>query len=279
MKTKISFVKIFKAATISFKDAFDVFHASLFKVFVYFVILNLLMLLPLSIQVLSIENFDFERFGMNFTTTEIPEWIPEDLPSSCVFENRELDCGIDVMFVYEMDVNGDLYQVYINASNDFESDDSYAVVFYQTYFKVIINDNPLTLGYGGLEGMDFGTLVEMEQSEAASILFEGIFQSVKNLVFLPIVLFSNGALFIMNLLLVVLLAALSMLFKLNQSNYPSYANMIKLFMIASTIPALINVILGFYGLSAFTSLTYNFITPFIALAMYKASRRKLLIHS
>jgi maltodextrin utilization protein YvdJ len=123
--------------------------------------------------------------------------------------------------------------------------------------------------------MVFDSVMEENPEDAAAIIFEAFFQSVKRVFVLPLMLFVVGALFIMNLILITLLAALSMLFKFNQSNFPSYPNMIKLFMIASTIPALINVLLGFLGLSAFTSITYNFITPVIALLMYRASRQKL----
>jgi len=117
----------------------------------------------------------------------------------------------------------------------------------------------------------------MNQEEAATILFEQFFQSLKPVIVLPLMIIAIGALFLMNVILIVLLAAISMLFKFNQSNFPSYKNLIKLFMLASTIPAILNVSLGFLGLSAFTSLSYNFITPVIAFLMYRASRTKELI--
>mgnify|MGYP000875620495 CR=1 FL=1 len=117
----------------------------------------------------------------------------------------------------------------------------------------------------------------MDQTVAADILFQDFFQSVKPIIILPIILMGVGVLFIANLFLVVMISALSMLFKFNQSNFPSYKNLIKLFMLASTIPAILNVFLGFLGLSAFTSLSYNFITPVIAFLMYRASRTKELI--
>lgn len=276
---KVPFVHMVRAGIYKFKDAFDVFDASFFKVFTYFVFINLMMLLPLSLQIVNMENFDYERYGMNFTTTEIPEWIPEYLPTSCRISGNELDCGTDEVYEFTLENRDKEYTVLLNVSNDetITADDT--IVFYQDWIDVRVRGSVIRLTYSGFNGTNFADFHEMTSEEAASILFENFFQSLKKVIVLPLMIVAVGALFLMNFLLVVLLAAISMLFKLNQSEFPSYNNMIKLFMIASTIPAIINVFLGFLGLSAFTSLTYNFITPILALLMYRASRRKLMINS
>jgi maltodextrin utilization protein YvdJ len=276
---KITFAKIFKASTYSFKDAFDVFNASLFKVFVYFVFLNLLMLLPVTLQVANLDDFDYARFGMNFTTTEIPEWIPEGIPTSCVVENGYLDCGMDHIFEYELVDRDMTYNVYFNVPSDVTYNEDNTIVFYHHGINLNVKGNVLRLTYIGLEGVDFEDFEGMSQEEAADILFEGFYQSVKPVLILPIILMGVGVLFTANFFLVVMLATISMLFSFNQSEFPKYKNIIKLMMIASTIPAIVNLVLGFMGLSAFTSLTYNFVTPILAFFMYRASRRKLMINS
>ena len=269
---KITFTKIFQASTYQFKNAFDVFEASFLKVFVYFVFLNLLMLLPVTLSVTEINEFDYERFGMTFTTSTIPDWIPSGIPTSCVIENGYLDCGMDHIFEYELVDKDKTYTVYFNVPSDVTYDETNIIIFYHHRIDVHIRDSVVRLTYIGFNGTDFADFDGMDQTVAADILFQDFFQSVKPIIILPIILMGVGVLFIANLFLVVMISALSMLFKFNQSDYPSYKNMLKLFMIASTIPALINVILGFLGLSAFTSITYNFITPVLAYFMYKASR-------
>ena len=274
---KMSFAKIFKASTYQFSNAFDVFNASLFKVFIYFLMLNLLMLLPITLQVASLDDFDYERFGMNFTTSEIPDWIPEELPTSCNIRNNYLDCGMDHIFEYKLVDKDTTYTIYFNVPSDVTYNENNIIVFYHHGIEVHIRNSVVRLTYVGFNGTDFADLSDMEKEQAAGILFENFYQSVKPILILPIILFGVGALFIANFTLVVLLAGITMLFSFNQSDFPKYKNMIKLLMIASTIPALINVILGFLGLSAFTSLTYNFVTPIIAFFMYKASRIKIEI--
>lgn len=276
---KISFTKIFKASTFSFEDAFDVFNARFIKVFIYFVFLNLMMLLPVTLQVSDMNNFDYARFGMKFTTTEIPEWISDGIPTSCKIANNYLDCGMDQIFEYELVDRDKTYTVYFNVPSDVTYDEENVIVFYHHGIDVNIRGNVVRLTYIGFNGVDFEDFESMTKEETAGILFEDFYQSVKPIIILPIILMGVGALFVANLMLVVMIAALSMLFSFNQSEFPKYHNMVKLFMIASTIPALINVILGFMGLSAFTSLTYNFITPVLAFFMYRASRLKKEINA
>jgi maltodextrin utilization protein YvdJ len=271
---KVRFTDIFAAGLYRFSNAFDVFQASFIKVFIYFVILNLMMLLPVSLQIMNLKDFDYQRFGMNFTTTEIPDWIPNEIPTSCHVNFNELDCGIDDIFEWELINNGNVYTVYFNVPNDQTIEEDNTIVFYKNWIDMKVRDSVIRLTYSGFNGMNFEELQSMNQEEAASLIFENFFQTVKPVIVLPLMIFGVGALFLMNLILILLLALLSMLFKFNQSDFPCYKNMIKLFMIASTIPAIISVILGFLGLSAFTSLTYNFITPVIALFMYRASQRK-----
>jgi maltodextrin utilization protein YvdJ len=275
MSSKIGLMRLFRAGVYRFSDAFAIHHISLFKAFLYFVLINLMMLMPVSLQIMNLSDFDFERFGMNFTSTEIPEWIPDELPAGCIINFNELDCGHDLVYTYYLENNGTMYTILFNVDNDTVIETDNTIIFYQNWIDMRVRGSVVRLTYEGFNGMVFDSVMEENPEDAAAIIFEAFFQSVKRVFVLPLMLFVVGALFIMNLILITLLAALSMLFKFNQSNFPSYPNMIKLFMIASTIPALINVLLGFLGLSAFTSITYNFITPVIALLMYRASRQKL----
>ena len=272
---KVPFTFMVRTGIYRFRDAFDVFNASFFKVFVYFVVINLMMLLPVSVTIMNMSDFDYERFGMNFTTTEIPDWIPNEIPTSCHVNFNELDCGTDIVYDFTLTNRGNEYTVLLNVPNDQEVTDDNTIVFYQNWIDLRIRGNVIRLTYSGFNGTNFENYHEMNQEEAASMIFEQFFQSVKQVVVLPLMIVSIGALFLMNLILIVLISAISMLFKFNQSDFPNYKNMVKLFMLASTIPAILNVFLGFAGLSAFTSLTYNFITPIMALLMYRASQRKI----
>jgi maltodextrin utilization protein YvdJ len=274
---KVPFAHIVRAGIFRFQDAFDVFHASFFKMFAYFVVINLMMLLPVSITIMNMSDFDYERFGMNFTTTEIPDWIPDEIPTSCYVNFNELDCQTDIIYEFPLENRGNEYTILFNVPNDQEVTEDNTIVFYHNWIDLKVRGNVIRLTYSGFNGTNFEDFHDMTPEAAATVLFEQFFQSVKPVIVLPLMIVAIGALFIMNLILITLLAAISMLFKINQNNFPSYKNMIKLFMLASTIPAILNVLLGFLGLSAFTSLSYNFITPVIALFMYRASQRKRTI--
>lgn len=276
---KKSYTHMFRAGLYKFGDAFDVFEVSYLKVFLYFVIINLMMLLPLSISIMGMEDFDYARYGVNFTTTEIPDWIPSELPTSCEINFDRLNCGVDYIYEWELTNRERTFNVFFNVPDDQVYTEDDTIIFRTTYIEVRMNGGVLRLTYSGFNGTVFENYEDMTPEQASADLGEKFFQSLKRVVVLPLMLLAVGALFIMNLILVLSISGLSMLFRFNQSEFPCYKNMIKLFMIASTIPAILSLILGFAGMSAFTSLTYNFITPIIAWLMYRSSRIKREINS
>ena len=53
-KNKITYSNIFAWSLTRYSQVFDLFDASLFKVFMYFILLNLMMFLPITIQVINL---------------------------------------------------------------------------------------------------------------------------------------------------------------------------------------------------------------------------------
>ncbi len=273
--SKITFANIFAWSLIKYNKVFDLFEASLFKVFMYFILLNLMMFLPITMQVVNLEHPNYERYGMTFAT-DLPSWLPSGLPTHCKIDNNQLLCATDTVYEYDLVNRDTVYHIYFNVDDSVEINDSNTIIFYKSGFNMNLRDSVvLRLTYSGFGYVDFNEINQMNQEEAADILFEGVFQSLKPAIILPIILFFVGTLMLMNIILILALASLSMLFKFNQSEFPRYQDMIKLMIFASTIPSFINLGLGFFGLSAFTSISYNIITPIIAYFMYKASRAEI----
>ena len=274
-KNKITFSNMFSWSLIKYHKVFDLFEASLFKVVMYFIILNLMMFLPITMQIVNFEHPDYARYGMTFTE-DLPDWLPSGLPTHCKIDNNELQCATDDVYEYDLVNRDTVYHIYFNVSDDVVITDSNTIIFYKSGFHMNLRESiVLRLTYSGFGYIDFNEINQMSPEEASDILFEGIFQSLKPAIILPIILFFVGTLTLMNIILIFSIATLSMLFKFNQSEFPRYQDMMKLMIFASTIPSLINLGLGFFGLSAFTSISYNIITPIIAYFMYKASRLEI----
>ena len=190
-----------------------------------------------------------------------------------MIDEFELQCATDDVYEYDIVNRDTTYHVYFNVENGVEINDENTIIFYKSGFNMNFEDGiVLRLTYSGFGYTDFNEINQMTPEEASDILFESLFQSLKPVIILPIILFFVGTLTLMNIILIFSIATLSMLFSFNQSDFPRYQDMIKLMIFASTIPSLINLVLGFFGLSAFTSISYNIITPIIAYFMYKASR-------
>ncbi|MCF7927287.1 MAG: DUF1189 domain-containing protein [Candidatus Izimaplasma sp.] len=272
MKSKVSFSQIFINSFYKFQNVFDLFEASLGKVILYFLLLNFMMFLPITTQVVSLSDIDYSRYGFTFHK-DVPDWLPNELPSSCKIESQQLTCETDYVFEYQIMNRDTLYTIYFNVSDPSNYTEDATIIFHKDGFNMnFSNGRRLELNYRGFGYTDFAEVRQMSQEDASDLLFESVFQSIKPVLILPLILLFVGILTVTNIILIVALAAISMLFSINLSNFPKFKNMIKLMIFASTIPSIINLILGFYGLSAFTSISYNFITPIIAFFMFKRSR-------
>jgi len=274
-KNKITFSQMFSRSISNFSEVFGLFEASLFKVIMYFILLNLMMFLPITMQVVNLENLDYSKYGFTFME-DLPDWLPSGLPTHCKIDNNELQCLNDDVFEYDIINRDTTYHIYFNVEDSVEINESDTIIFYQSVIHMNIGESSvLRLTYSGFGYTDFNEINQMSPEEASEILFESLFQSVKPAIILPIILVFVGILTLTNIILIFSIGTLSMLFKFNQSEFPRYQDIIKLMIFASTIPSIINLGLGFFGLSAFTSISYNIITPILAYFMYKASRMKI----
>jgi|GEM_PF-1213256 len=269
MNRKIRFHHLFTYPFYRQKDVFSLFDFGLPKVILYFIVLNLVMLFPLSLSIIRMDEPDLARFGID-VHEDPPAWIPYGLPEDCVVTNQRLDCDTEEVFIYTIENRGTVYEVHFNVPDDVTIDDPHTIVFKQTVIEATLAGGvSFTFDYSGFESLDFADLHEMEQETAAEILFNSLWRSVHPHLVLPLIILSVGGILLTNIVLLVILASLGMLFKLLNHAVPSYPNMIKLFIIASTIPAVINLFLGMLGLAAFTSIVYNFLTPLIAFMIFR----------
>jgi len=274
MNKKYRFIDLFTFPLFRQARVFELFQFSLAKVGLYFFLLNFVMFIPLTFSVLNMEMDDYGYYGFDFHEN-LPAWLPSELPSECEIVNQALLCESDTVYEYVIVDREVPYQIYLNVddqSMDYSEENTF--VFKETYFEINLeNDNRFILSYTGFGYTNFEELKGLPQEEAASVLFDGVFESLRPYVVMPLLLYSVGGLILSNLVLILVFSSLAMLFKLTISSFPSYQNMIKLFIIASTIPSIINLILGFFGLSAFTSIPYNFITPLVVFMIYRKNHR------
>ena len=277
MKKKFSY--IFQISLYNFKHAFDVFEISMWKLIGYFVFLNLLMFLPVSMNIIQMDDFDYSFWGMDFHE-EVPDFIENDLPDNCRIYNNLLQCGTSEVYSFSLFNNETEWNVYINEKDDVAHNESNVVVMYYDGLLIRMSgEAEFILDYDHFNNTDFGQLNNLTPEERYDTLINMLFLTIKDVYTLPAILMITGVMMGMNLILLITISAISMLFKFNQSQFPSYKNMFKLFIIASTIPSLVNVALGFNGLNPFTTIVYNIVTPIIAFFMYRASRLHREINS
>ncbi len=270
----IRFVDLFIYAVKKPSEVFKLFEFSLIKVFLYFILLNLVMLMPLSIAIVQMDSINYAQFGFNLEE-DGPAWLPHDLPD-CVVTNYRLVCDDDTAYVNDFEFMGNQYEVYMNVPDDADLDAPYQLVFKYSEIDVYLQEGVhLQLDYRGFEGMNFAEVRQMDQAEGTEVMLNALFRSVHPFLIIPLIVMAVGGLMLMNIILIIIYSAISMLFRYLYPEVPGFKNMLKLFMIGSTIPAIINLILGLFGLAPFTSIVFNFMTPVMALWLYKKNRHRI----
>lgn len=255
------------------REVFALFSVPLWKVIGYFFLLNLVMLFPLSLDVITLDNVSMETLGFS-AEEDAPDWLPGELPS-CRVENLTLWCEDDQTEIYYLTFNEQTYEVHMNVDDAVQIDEAHTLVFRHSSIDINLETVSLTLDYRGFEGLDFESVRAMEKDAGATLMLEAFFESLRPVIVLPLLILSVGGIILMNAILLLIFNALTMLFKYLYAEVPSFGNTMKLFIIASTLPATVNFFLGWFGLSPFTAIVYNFATPIVALFIYKKNVKRI----
>ena len=255
-------ITIFKKGLLLKASSFKLFDWSL-KTFVgYFIILNLVMFIPLSYGIYQLDDSIQSLLGVQVSNTT----ALKDLDHSCEIVNQTLICETNPLDDIVIKINEAPFVI-----SFFEplEENSNGISLDVTTAELTILNNRLYLDYRGFGYTPFSDFENVPTDTIYERLFEGLYPSIRPYIALPLIFVFVGGYMITNIILLFTLSALTMLFKLTISDFPNFKNTLKLFIIASTIPAVINFGIGFFGLSAFSSLVYNFLTPLFVYILYR----------
>lgn len=269
------FRKILKAGITLSDQSFQLFQGKLITFLVYFFILNLVMFIPLTFSIYELDSSVQTLFGIN-----INEQLPDDLatlfPSSCEIVNQQLQCADAIETSFQVELNR-AFTVIINAQSEAYDDSFDHLVLKESTASLRLNNAQLDLDYRGFSYLPFSDLESLSKEEVYTVFFDGFYGSVRPYFALPMILILVGGYIALNVVLLFGLSGFAMLFKLTISDLPNYKDMLKLFIIGSTIPAMINLFIGFFGLSAFSSIVYNFMTPLMVFILYRRHVNRIAI--
>ncbi|TVP94166.1 MAG: hypothetical protein EA374_07745 [Acholeplasmatales bacterium] len=241
----------------------------------YFILLNLVMYSPLSFSVLSMNNFDTRMLGIDITE-DIPAWFPGELPGDCRIHDWQLLCHDDTVHTFVWPYQGTDYTVTINAPVGADLDTARSVVFKRDTLSLTLEENQtFVIPYNGFDFVDFEDVRTMQPDDAAMLFTNGFLSGLGRYAVLPLLLYSVGGLMLANIIFILLMSAATMLFRIGMPGFPNFATMLKLFVIATTPPAIIVFVLGLLNMTAFATLAFNFITPLAALLIYRRNSQSL----
>lgn len=269
------FRKILKAGITLSDQSFQLFQGKLITFLVYFFILNLVMFIPLTFSIYELDSSVQTLFGIN-----INEQLPDDLatlfPSSCEIVNQQLQCADAIETSFQVELNR-AFTVIINAQSEAYDHSFDHLVLKESTASLRLNNAQLDLDYRGFSYLPFSDLESLSKEEVYTLFFDGFYGSVRPYFALPMILILVGGYIALNVVLLFGLSGFAMLFKLTISDLPNYQDMLKLFIIGSTLPAMINLFIGFFGLSAFSSIVYNFMTPLMVFILYRRHVNRIAI--
>ena len=266
-------VRLFKAGFTLSDRSFELFSKRLSLFLVYFLVLNLVMFIPLTFSIYQLDSSIQTLLGIN-VVSELPADLPTLLPSDCEIVNQQLQCESVEETIFEIELTRP-FTVVINAQSDAYDGRADHLVLKESTATLRLNNMPLNLDYRGFGYTPFDDLKTLEVDAVYTTFFDGFYPSVRPFFALPIMGVLVGGYIALNIVLLFGLTGFTMLFRLTLSDVPKYKEMLKLFIIASTIPALINLFIGFFGLSAFSSLVYNFLTPLMVFIMYRRHQNRI----
>lgn len=269
------FVKIFKAGLTLSAQAFDLLQGKLSTFLLYFLMLNFIMFIPLTFSIYQLDSSVQTLLGINISQ-QLPEDLATFFPDNCEIVNQQLICEDTEETIFEIALNRPL-TVVINAQSDAYDGLFDHLVLKESTASLRLNNASLDLDYRGFSYLPFTDLSPLEADAIYTLFFDGFYQSVRPFFALPMIVILVGGYIALNIVLLLTLTGFAMLFRLTISELPKYKEMIKLFIIASTIPAAINLLIGFFGLSAFSSLVYNFLTPLMVFILYRRHLNKIAI--
>jgi len=269
------FIKIFKAGLRLSEDAFDLLKGKLITFLIYFLLLNLIMFIPLTFSIYELDSSVQTLFGIN-VSGELPDDLGLQFPASCEIVNQQLICEDPVETIIHIDLERP-FTVVINAQSNAYDDLPDHLVLKESTASFRLNNAALALDYRGFSYLPFSDLQTLDKEAVYTLFFEGFYASVRPFFALPLILILVGGYIALNIVLLFGLTGFAMLFRLTISELPPYKDMLKLFIIASTIPAIINLFIGFFGLSAFSSIVYNFLTPLLVFILYRRHVNKIAI--
>ena len=257
-------MRLFKKAIAFSPDSFLLFTIPLRKFIAYFLLLNLIMFIPLTYSIFELDSSIQTLLGVQLTSAEGLNQLPE----TCEIVNERLICETDETFTASFSVNDTPIQVIMNAPDSVNAD-PYQLIMREDTAVLRLADATLDMDYRGFGYTPFSDLNALDDTATYTTLFDGFYASLRPFLALPLTFIFVGGYILTNVILLLTLSGFAMLFKLTIYDLPRYPNMIKLFVLASTVPGIINLVIGMFGLSAFSSLVYNFLTPFFAFLLYK----------
>lgn len=251
-KIKQMFRAVYSAEAVYKLRKMPIFVTMLIAVF-----LGIIHMTPFTIRFFSLEIY---RFDVQMWELDVDAQVQflQSLPEDCYILDATLNCGEVNPFVVGEDV-----RVHFN---DADADVFNGMVFMDTYFRFINEQQSYVLSYQSLEGLNFGHLQNLD--DGSEILFNRVADALRGRLIVPFVLGTYQAGIVSFLIYIFTISVLSMLLKFGHTNFVTFKEMLNIMVFASLLPLVVMITVGFV-LPAISMIIFNMGTPLWAYVVYK----------
>lgn len=264
------------ANSFSFPRIFSLRKVKKTKIMLYFVFLVFMIAFPLNYQIIRNDGFrGLDTFTYDLRTAN-PAWLPDNLPSDMSVSRNGLNFLNDQEYAFTTLIDGEAFVIIINPVNPVTEATNTIVLEKEQVLFFDANGNFLKGDYEGVSQIiDFSELKTLDKSQAVDIFMTMIDGAFSPYVVFYSIMVNTLIQFGMNLILLLILAAIFLMIRINYKPVTNFSENINIIVASMTIPALISFLVGMLGIIDFNSfmvVLFQFLTPLLAmLAIYKGS--------
>ncbi|HEY8395466.1 MAG TPA: DUF1189 family protein [Bacilli bacterium] len=270
--------KIFRKC-FRFVDIYSLKEERFGKFIAYFLIMILVVSFPLNYQIFQNNGFDGLTRFTQYLRSHLELSFVDELPSGGALTPSGFTVFPDHEYRFVAKTETGSFTLILNPDSEVqEMKDTIVLDDDKTiYFNA---DGSYIVGsYRRLKtGLDFGDLKNMDRIEAKDAFFSAIDATFNKYAVFYSIAVNTVLQYVMNTLLILVLAALMLLVRINYEKVTTFLSNLKIVIASMTIPSILSFIAAlicFQALNTFFVVLFQFLTPIIAvLSIYKGKKKQ-----
>lgn len=255
------------------KDIYFLKDARWFHAFLVYLIASVLLVFPISLNLINSKTTNYELIGAELATKEI-DGLLDELPNFSIaqgklyyapeLEDQVITTNLNDSFIIILNTTSNKTEVKNTKIN--------TIVFNESSFEVYLAGVSFNYDYQRFSNIHVSDLKNMDSDDAMTMVYNNIYVSLKSTFLLPLILVLIVVFFVTNLIFMLIIAMFARLLRIRDHNVPIYSEILKISFFASLLPSIISMLIGLLA-PPITIVLFNFGLPLMLLIIYHKSKQ------